>query len=168
MTRIFGTIIPKNIPESSAWWHQQAKDLYAITDAAENGMMSCMVTITHNDNCGEILANLRRGPFSPPTDAEKCEYLFSRVKTSYKRPDFEKYAFEHTLSYQRRIAETKDSFMVRGKRTPLGIREAGTIHHHRGTPLESWQGILVYMTLGVYDFLGFSCICGIHQDWLGF
>ena len=42
----------------SAWWHQQAKDLYAITDDAENGMMSCMVTITHNDNCGEILANL--------------------------------------------------------------------------------------------------------------
>jgi hypothetical protein len=24
MERIFGTIIPKNIPESSAWWHQQA------------------------------------------------------------------------------------------------------------------------------------------------
>ena len=40
---------------------------------------------------------------------------------NYKRPDFEKYAFEHTLSYQRRIAETKDSFMVRGKRTPLGM-----------------------------------------------
>ncbi len=70
----------------SAWWHQQAKDLYAITDDAENGMMSCMVTITHNDNCGEILANLRRGPFSPPTDAEKCEYLFSRVKACAQAP----------------------------------------------------------------------------------
>ena len=43
------------------------------------------------------------------------------AQANYKRPDFEKYAFEHTLSYQRRIAETKDSFMVRGKRTPLGI-----------------------------------------------
>ena len=106
----------------SAWWHQQAKDLYAITDAGENGMMSTMTTITHNDNVGEILANIRRGPFAVPTDEEKCEYLMSRIKTSNKRPDFESYAFEHVLSFQRRVAETKENFMVRGKRTPLGTR----------------------------------------------
>jgi hypothetical protein len=45
----------------------------------------------------------------------------SRIKTSNKRPDFEAYAFEHVLSFQRRVAETKEQFMVRGKRTPLGI-----------------------------------------------
>ena len=70
---------------------------------------------------GEILANIRRGPFAVPTDEEKCEYLFSRVKTTTKRPDFEAYSFEHVLSFQRRINETKDNFMVRNKRTPLGI-----------------------------------------------
>ena len=70
MERIYGTIIPKNIPESSALWslgpvsfalcfgctvgcalrlfvrHQQAKDLYAITEPSENGMMSCMTSLS--------------------------------------------------------------------------------------------------------------------------
>ncbi len=78
-------------------------------------------TITHNDNVGEILANIRRGPFSPPSESEKVEYLFSRVKTSCRRPDFEAYALEHVLSFQRRVAETKDIFMRRNVRTPLGI-----------------------------------------------
>ena len=35
--------------------------------------------------------------------------------------DHENYALEHVLSYQRRVAATKESFMRRGKKTPLGI-----------------------------------------------
>ncbi len=30
--RHFGTAIPQNIPESSAWWRMQAKDLFALTE----------------------------------------------------------------------------------------------------------------------------------------
>ena len=59
--RLFGMAIPKNIPESSAWWKEQAKDLFALTEEHELGMMSAMVTITHNDLVPEMLANIRRG-----------------------------------------------------------------------------------------------------------
>ena len=34
---------------------------------------------------------------------------------------FENFAFEHVLSYQRRIAAPKEQFMRRNKLTPLGI-----------------------------------------------
>ena len=36
-TRNFGTAVPANIPESSAWWRMQAKDLFAITEEGEMG-----------------------------------------------------------------------------------------------------------------------------------
>ena len=49
MAMHFGTAVPKNVPESSAWWKQHQKDLFAITDEAEEGLMSCMVTRS-NDN----------------------------------------------------------------------------------------------------------------------
>ena len=59
--------------------------------------MSCMVTITHNHGVSEMLANIRRGPFSEPSGAEKCEYLFTRVKSAQQRPNFEDYALEHVI-----------------------------------------------------------------------
>ena len=85
------------------------------------GMMQCMVTITHNDHVPELLAVIRRKPFAEPTETEMVEYLFTRVRTDRRKPDFENFAFEHVLSYQRRIAATKEHFMRRNKLTPLGI-----------------------------------------------
>ena len=119
--RNFGTAIPKNIPESSAWWKEQAKDLFALTEEHELGMMSCMLTQTHNDHVPEMLANIRRGPFSPPTPEEHVEYLFTRVRSARQRSDFENFGMEHVLSYQRRVAATKEHFMRRNHKTPLGI-----------------------------------------------
>ena len=119
--RLYGTAIPKNTPESSAWWKEQAKDLFALTEEHELGMMSSMVTITHNDLVPEMLANIRRGPFSPPTETEQIEYLLTRVRTDRPKSDFENYGMEHVLSYQRRIAATKERFMKRNHKTPLGI-----------------------------------------------
>ena len=58
-----------------------------------------------------MLAVIRRGPFAEPTESEKVEYLFTRVKKDRVRSDFENYALEHVLSYQRRVAATKESFM---------------------------------------------------------
>ena len=43
-TRTFGTAIPRNIPESTAWWSAQSKDLFALTEEGEQGMMQAMVT----------------------------------------------------------------------------------------------------------------------------
>ena len=62
------------------------------------GMMQSMVTITHNDHVPELLAVIRRKPFAEPTEAEMVEYLFTRVRTDRRKPDFENYAFEHVLS----------------------------------------------------------------------
>ena len=83
--------------------------------------MQCMVTITHNDHVPELLAVIRRNPFAEPTETEMVEYLFTRVRTDRRKADFENFAFEHVLSYQRRIAATKEHFMRRNKLTPLGI-----------------------------------------------
>ena len=56
-----------------------------------------MITVTHNDLCGEMLASVRRGPFSPPTETEQVEYLFQRVASSTKRPRFDEHGLEHVL-----------------------------------------------------------------------
>ena len=85
------------------------------------GMMQSMVTITHNDRVPELLAVIRRGPFAEPNETEQIEYLFTRVRAKREKMDFENYAFEHVLSYQRRIQATKEQFMRRNKKTPLGI-----------------------------------------------
>ena len=85
------------------------------------GMMEAMVTITHNDFAPEMLASARRGPFAEPTPSERIEYLVTRLRSDRTHLDHENYALEHVLSYQRRIAATKDAFMKRNTRTPLGI-----------------------------------------------
>jgi len=68
-----------------------------------------------------MLAAIRRGPFAEPTESEKVEYLFTRIKAGRPRAEFEHFALEHVLSYQRRVAATKDAFMKRNTLTPLGI-----------------------------------------------
>ena len=80
-----------------------------------------MFTITHNDLVPEMLASIRRGPFAEPTESERVEYLFTRIKTNKQRADFENYALEHVLSYQRRVVATKESFLKRNSKSPLGI-----------------------------------------------
>ena len=83
--------------------------------------MQSMVTITFNDMVPELLCVIRRKPFATPTETEQVEYLFQRVKSKNKRPDFENYALEHVLAYQRRIKATKTFFMKRNIMKPLGI-----------------------------------------------
>ena len=121
ITRLYGTAQPSHIPESSAWWERQAKDLSAITDDSENGMMQAMVTVTHNDSCPEMLATIRRGPFATPTEEELIEFLLKRKPRERSRPDFENHSLEHVLSFQRRVHHMKSKFMVRNQLTPLGI-----------------------------------------------
>jgi len=120
ITKLYGAAEPSHIPETSAWWERQAKDLNAITDDSENGLFQAMVTITHNDSCPEMLAAVRRGPFATPTDEELIEYLLPRKPRDRQAPEFEKHSLEHVLSYQRRVYNLKNKFMVRNKRTPLG------------------------------------------------
>ena len=48
--KLYGTTIPKNIPESSAWWREQSKDLFAVTEEHELGLMSSMVTTAEGES----------------------------------------------------------------------------------------------------------------------
>ena len=57
------------------WWRRQSKELSAITDDIENGLMQLMVTVSHNNYSPEYLACVRRGPFAVPTDVERIEYF---------------------------------------------------------------------------------------------
>ena len=69
-TKTFGQVVPASTPESTAYWQRRAKELSAMTCDQEMGLFQIMVTVTHNNRCGEMLAVLRRGPFASPTDQE--------------------------------------------------------------------------------------------------
>jgi hypothetical protein len=107
--RLFGTFGAADVPESPEWWHRQRRNLYAITDDAELGIFGTMTTLTHNDSSPELLAVIRRGPLATPTREEMTEYLQGVWAKDRKRPDVESFAFEHVMSYQRRVEAFKDT-----------------------------------------------------------
>ena len=122
--RLFGTAQPGDIPETSEWWKRQQRDLFAMSDDAELGLMQAMVTVTANDSSPEMLAAIRRGPFAEPTNEEFIEYLLTKKSRDQQRPCFENYSLEHVLSFQRRVNALKTNFMKRNEGTPLGrLRE---------------------------------------------
>ena len=123
IARYFGTEAPADRPESKEWWHRRQRDVLAMTDDAELGLMQTMVTLSHNDNCAEMLAAIRGGLFAEPTAEEQLEYLLGRKAKGSKRPDWEHFAYEHVLSFQRRVHAMKERFMPRHKKSPLGIIE---------------------------------------------
>ena len=98
------------------------------------------VTITHHDRIPEMLAAVRRGPFAAPTEFEKVEFLFTRVKKGQSAVRFDRYGLEHALSYQRRVHAIKVHFLKRYHDTPLGevidywdrteSQQRGSLHAH--------------------------------------
>ena len=76
-----------------------------------------------------MLAAVRRGPLATPDEFEKIEYLFTRVKKGQAVWRFDRFALEHTLSYQRRVHAIKTNFMVRQQPTPLGPGTETNTHH---------------------------------------
>ena len=68
---------------------KQQRDLFAMSDDSELGLMQSMVTVTHNDSCPEMLAAIRRGPFATLTEEEAIEYLLKRKPRGRTRPAFE-------------------------------------------------------------------------------
>ncbi len=86
------------------------------------GLMNAMLTQSHNDKNPEMLAHVKRGPLAPPTKEEQIKYLLTSKRRDEDRIlNSNYYAMEHVISYQRRIQATKQNFLQRGKRTPLGI-----------------------------------------------
>ena len=61
----------------------------------------------HNNRCPEMLAVVRRGPFSVPTQEERIEFLLTRMRRSSCSVEFAQHALEHTLSFQRRVHAIK-------------------------------------------------------------
>ena len=72
--------MPSDIPESTAWWRNQQKELFALSDDSENGLMQTMLTVTANDGAPELAACIRRGPIAIPDDNELVEYSLSRKR----------------------------------------------------------------------------------------
>ena len=77
ITRLFGTVMPSSVPESTAWWRNQQKELFALSDDSENGLMQTMLTVTLNDSSPELAVCIRRGPFAIP-DEHGCQPLASQ------------------------------------------------------------------------------------------
>ena len=120
-SRFFGDVEPSTIPETTQWYKKQQRDLFAVVDDAEKGPPSTMTTVTQNDSSSEMLAAIRRGPLAPPTEDEQLEYLVGIHDMDSSRPEFERYAYEHVLSYQRRVQALKKEFMQRYRTTPRGV-----------------------------------------------
>ena len=93
----------------------------AISDEAEYGLMTSMVTVTQNDSSPELLAHARRGPCAEPLQEEMVEFLMTRRPVGSKRPPIQEDAAAATLSFQRRTHAVKAVFLIRNRCTPLGI-----------------------------------------------
>ena len=118
LTRLYGTAMPSDIPESTAWWRNQQKELFALSDDCENGLRQTMLTATANDGSPELAACVRRGPFAVPDEHERVEYLMSRKRII--RAAAENHGVYHVISYQRRLNFIKNEFFGRDSETPLG------------------------------------------------
>jgi hypothetical protein len=90
----------------------------AIVHPCTGNLNEEMVTCTANDSSSELIASVRRGPFTIPDENERVEYLLSRKRAL--RAPIEKHAVLHVLSYQRRVNAIKNVFFARGSKTPLG------------------------------------------------
>ena len=117
----FGRVDPRHIPESGSWWKARQTEVTAVGDDHELGQMTHMVTVTQNDLAPELIAHARRGPCAVPTQEEKFAYLLTRRAPSDRRPNIQEDATAAVLSYQRRMHSVKQNFLVRHKRTPLGV-----------------------------------------------
>ena len=83
--------------------------------------MQIMITITQNNRNPEMLAAVRRGPFSKPLPQEKIEYLLTRLPETEARKEFETHALEHVMSFQRRVVACKREFLARQKNPPSAL-----------------------------------------------
>ena len=120
---LFGHVEPSHIPESRGWWDTVRRDLYAITEDHEKGMMAGMVTLPQNDRAPELLSHCRRGPCARPTEREKFEYLLARKERGAGTGAVQQDPAAGVLSFQRRNADMKANFLRAYRVTPLGVAE---------------------------------------------
>ena len=57
-TYCFGNVVPSQIPDSTAWWRRQGKELAAICDECECGLMQAMVPSRRHLAVGHLTADL--------------------------------------------------------------------------------------------------------------
>ena len=61
--------MPKTIRDSKDWFDERRKELFAISEDHENGLMHGMVTLTQNDRSPELLAAARDRLWASNTSA---------------------------------------------------------------------------------------------------
>jgi len=116
----------------------QQKELYAISDDGEMGLMNIMLTTTANDSSPELCSCIRRGPFAIPDNNEMIQYLLSRKRAN--RVAAEEHGVYHVISYQKRLNRIKQEFFARDLTTPIGklqdwwdrteAQQRGALHSH--------------------------------------
>ena len=121
---LFGRVDPRHIPESGPWRKTRQAELMGVSDDHELGQMTSMVTVTQNDLAPELIAHARRSPCAVPTSEEKFAFLLTMRTPSDRRPNIQEDATAAVLSYKRRMLSVKQNFLVRHKRTPLGVTMA--------------------------------------------
>ena len=107
-----------HVPSSLLRWRVQQRELFAISDDSELGLMQSMLTVSMNDGCPELAACVRRGPFAVADENEMVEYLLSRKRIN--RASAEKHSVYHVIAYQRRLHAIKQEFFKGGQNSPLG------------------------------------------------
>ena len=75
-------------------------------------------------NLHELVAHARPGQCAVPTPEKKFAYLLTRRAPSDRRPNIQEDANAAVLSYQRQMLSVKQNFLVRHKRTTLGVTVA--------------------------------------------
>ena len=76
----FGTIIPSSIPESSAWWKMQARELAAICDDGESGSRLSRVVLLVVSSCSLMVQSARAASRVPLSVAG---IMHSRVNSTH-------------------------------------------------------------------------------------
>ena len=61
------------VPSSLLRWRVQQRELFAISDDSELGLMQSMLTVSMNDGCPELAACVRRGPFAVADENEMVQ-----------------------------------------------------------------------------------------------
>ena len=95
--------------------------VYCAGGVVAQGLMQCMVTVTHMNDVPEIRAAVRGGAFARRTEEDKISYLLTRTRKDDSPLRCADHPVEHVLSYQHRMLAFKKEFLTRGKQSPLGL-----------------------------------------------
>ena len=114
----YGFRVPPNIKGTKGFWNRKFLNLLSYSENL--GMPSLFLTLTQNDNWGELQRCIRDG-YCQKKQGE-VQYLFNlqeQKKVGMTRPAI-KHGVEAVVAFERRFHLFKKTFLKKGKLGPLG------------------------------------------------